>query len=49
MGKMVFMTFDQEKKKVKVISVAAEPEKQKDGIKPEKPKPANTWMKSKYD
>jgi hypothetical protein len=49
MGKMVFMTFAEEKKKkVQVISVAQEPNKEKVDLGPTEPKPPSTWMKSKY-
>ena len=44
MGKMVFMTFEYDRKKqkkVKVISVSEEPTKEK--VKP----PKGTWLKSK--
>jgi hypothetical protein len=49
MGKMVFMTFGNEKtKKVKIINVSEEPNKKKVNLGPAEHKPPNTWMKSKW-
>ena len=48
MGRLVFMTFAQEKKKkVQVISVTEEPNKEKVDLATTEPKPTNTWTKSK--
>lgn len=48
MGKMVFMTFGNEKtKKVKIINVSEEPNKKKVNLGPAEHKPPNTWMKKK--